>query len=59
MPDPVRLLAEIDALIGKVASDARLQSGVWGKSPAQLGFQPSIENLAAYLALRHLDLLEM
>lgn len=59
MPDSARLLAEIDALIAKVSADARRRSDGWGACAAQSGFQPSADNLAAYLALRQQDLRDM
>ncbi|MGX1097617.1 pyruvate kinase [Amorphus sp. MBR-141] len=54
--DPARLLAEFDALIAEVAADAAAQNGAWAGWDIRPEFAPSVDNLAAYLALRHHDL---
>lgn len=56
MPDPVGLLAEIDALIGRVTAESRQFLDEWIKWDIQPEFRPSAENLADYLALRNHDL---
>ncbi|MGX1307023.1 pyruvate kinase [Amorphus suaedae] len=56
MSDPVRLLAEIDALIADVAADAAAARAAWAEWDIRPDFAPSADNLAAYLALRHRDL---
>lgn len=56
MPDPVGLLAEIDALIGRITAESRQFLDEWLQWDIQPEFRPSAENLADYIALRNHDL---
>jgi pyruvate kinase len=56
MPSPTASLAEIDILCERIATESKALLARW--SPWRIGpsYQPSAENLAAYLVLRRYDL---
>ncbi|WP_306883930.1 pyruvate kinase [Amorphus orientalis] len=56
MADAEALLADITRLIDQVRSDAKAISDGWQAFPVSAEFAPSVDNLAAYVALRHHDL---
>ncbi len=53
-PGPGELLAQLDTLIAAVKREAASLRKAWPAAPAE--FEPSVRNLAAYLALRRHDL---
>lgn len=59
MPAPARLLPRIDSLIETVEAHAREEMAAWAGWNIRPEFQPSAENLAHWLALRHQDLREL
>jgi pyruvate kinase len=56
MPSPDASLAEIETLRERIARDSQVLLAQWGAWQIQPTYQPSAENLAAYLALRRHDL---
>lgn len=47
---------EVDALIGAVEAEGRLQAALWRERIEREAFRPAAENLACYLAVRRRDL---
>ncbi|WP_018699585.1 pyruvate kinase [Amorphus coralli] len=56
MPDPARLLRDVDGLIDEVGGAATARLADWKAWDIRPEFRGSVENLAAYLALRQHDL---
>jgi pyruvate kinase len=56
MPTPDASLAEIETLCERIATDSKALLAQWSAWQIQPSYQPSAENLAAYLALRRHDL---
>jgi len=53
---PASLITDIDALTESIAQDSGATLSQWRVWDIESGFQPSAENLAAYLAMRRHDL---
>lgn len=59
MPEPARLLENIEELIAQIGAGCETRLAGWERWDIQPEFRPSAANLAAYLAFRHHDLREL
>lgn len=54
-PEPARLLAEFQTLTARIATETAAIWSTWETDDMRPAFRPSAQNLASYLAFRHVD----